>query len=211
MNISYCITVCNEYEELDQLLYHLQPLLEVNDEIIILVDITKTNSEVTKVINKHKLRLTSQLLTINSSLNNDFATFKNNFISIASGDYIFQIDADEIPNVFLIENIKPILKINRDIDVFYIPRVNQVYGITPAHIEKWGWRIDDKDRINYPDCQMRLFKANKLIKWKNKVHEVLEGYETMTTLPWDEHEDFCLYHIKTIKKQEDQNNFYEKI
>jgi len=211
MNISYCITVCDEHEELDLLLNHMLPLLEEEDEIIILRDISKTNSKVSKVILKHTPLFGDRIRTIETSLNKDFAAFKNNFIDAANGEYIFQIDADEAPNEFLIENIKPILNINRDIDVFYIPRVNKVHGITPEHIQRWGWRFDEKERINYPDPQMRLFKTNKGIKWKNKVHEVLDGYETMTTLPWEEHEDFCLYHIKSIKKQEDQNNFYDKI
>ena len=131
MNISYCITVCDEHEELDSLLRHMLPLLEEEDEIIILRDITKTNSKVSKVIHKHTPLFGDRIRTIETSLNKDFAAFKNNFIDAANGEYIFQIDADEVPNDFLIENIKPILNINRDIDVFYIPRVNKVIGITP--------------------------------------------------------------------------------
>ena len=147
---------------------------------------------------------------MDTELNGDFATFKNNLISMASGDYLFQIDADELPNQFLIENIKPILKINTDIDCFYIPRVNKVIGLTSQHIQKWGWRVDEEERVNFPDPQMRLFKLNQGIKWKNKVHEILDGYKTITTLPYDT-EDFCLNHIKSIQKQEKQNNFYETI
>lgn len=64
--------------------------------------------------------------------------------------------------------------------------------------------------INWCDPQMRLFRLNKGIKWKNKVHEVLEGQSTFSILPYDT-EDFCLYHIKSIEKQEKQNNFYETI
>jgi glycosyltransferase involved in cell wall biosynthesis len=78
---------------------------------------------------------------LDSELNGDFATFKNQLIELASGDYLFQIDADEIPNEFLIENIKSILNINLDIDCFYIPRVNKVNGLTQEHIQKWGWNI----------------------------------------------------------------------
>ncbi len=71
--------------------------------------------------------------------------------------------------------------------------------------------MDEQERINYPDPQMRLFRLDKDIKWKNKVHEVLDNCLITTILPYEEHEDFCLYHIKTIKKQEQQNNFYDTI
>jgi len=64
--------------------------------------------------------------------------------------------------------------------------------------------------INWCDPQMRLFKLGKDIKWKNKVHEILYGYKHITILPYDT-EDFCLYHIKSIEKQEQQNNFYDTL
>jgi len=110
----------------------------------------------------------------------------------------------------LIDNIKPILKINPGIDCLYVPRVNKVNGLTPQHILKWKWRVDSEKRVNFPDPQMRIFKLNQGIKWKNKVHEVLDGYKSITTLPYDD-ESFCLIHIKSIEKQEKQNNFYETI
>ena len=210
MKITYGITVCDENEELTQLLDSLHSLIEEEDEIIVLRDLGKTTPSVARTLNHFKTLYNGQLKLVESYLNNDFASFKNQLLNEATGDYLFQIDADETLNPFLIENIKPILHINKDIDCFYIPRVNKVNGITEAHIQKWRWNVDEQGRINYPDCQMRLFKLNKGIKWKNKVHEVLDGYKTITTLPYDT-EDFCLYHYKSISKQEKQNKFYEKL
>ena len=213
MKISYGVTVCDEAEELNSLLNFLLLHMDDNDEVIVLRDITKTNYDVHHILTKYTLAFKEKGISygiMDTELNGDFATFKNKLISMASGDYLFQIDADELPNQSLIENIKLILNINTDIDCFYIPRVNKVIGLTPQHIQKWGWRVDDQDRVNFPDIQMRLFKLNQGIKWKNKVHEVLDGYKTITTLPYDT-EDFCLNHIKSIQKQEKQNNFYENI
>ena len=210
MKISYGVTVCDEVEELDSLLNFLLLNIDKEDEVIVLRDMTKTNEDITKLMIKYHNIFGNRIMSLDFSLNGDFATFKNQLIELASGDYLFQIDADEIPNQFLIENIKPVLKINSTIDCFYIPRVNKVNGLTQEHIQKWGWRVDDQDRVNFPDPQMRLFKLNKGIKWKNKVHEVLEGQSTFSTLPYDT-EDFCLYHIKSIEKQEKQNKFYETI
>jgi glycosyltransferase involved in cell wall biosynthesis len=211
INITYGITVCNEDEELDRLLTHLIPLIDEEDEILVLRDITKTNSKVTKVLEAHTTQNPNRIRTIERMLNKDFAAFKNALIEEAKGDYLFQIDADEVPNEFLIENIKAVIDINKEVDVFYIPRVNKVTGITKEHITKWGWNIDNEERINFPDLQMRLFKLDKEIKWKNKVHEVLDNYKITTILPYEEYEDFCLYHIKDIKKQEEQNKLYDSI
>ena len=211
MKISYGITVCDEHEELDRLLLHLSTYIEEDDEVIVLRDMQKTNSQVTKVIAKYFEVYKNRFISLDFSLNGDFATFKNKLIENATGDYLFQIDADEVPHDFLIENIKQILRINQNVDVFYIPRVNKVSGITQEHIAKWRWNVDDQGRINYPDPQMRLFKLGKDIKWKNKVHEVLENYQINTILPYEDSEDFCLYHIKDIKKQEQQNSFYDNI
>jgi len=210
MKISYGVTVCDEVEELNSLLNFLLLNIDENDEVIVLRDMTKTNMEVTELIVKYHEVFKHRMISLDFSLNGDFATFKNKLIEHASGDYLFQIDADEMPNQFLIENIKPILKVNSTVDCFYIPRVNKVNGLTPQHVQKWGWRVDEEQRVNFPDPQMRLLKLGKDIKWKNKVHEVLDGYKTITTLPYDD-ESFCLMHIKSIEKQEKQNSFYDTI
>lgn len=214
IKLTYGITVCNESEELDNLLNFLLLHIDDNDEVVVLKDISKTNYDVHQVVFKYIRAFREKGISfgvLDSELNNDFAEFKNKLIELASGDYLFQIDADELPNEFLIENIKAIIDVNKDVDCFYIPRVNKVNGITKEHIQRWGWRVDEHERINYADPQMRLFKLNKGIKWKNKVHEVLDNYEITTILPYEENEDFCLYHIKDIKKQEEQNKFYDSI
>ena len=210
MKISYGVTVCDEVEELNSLLNFLLLNIDEEDEIIVLRDMTKTNNKITELLVKYHNIFKYRMKSLDFSLYGDFATFKNKLIENASGDYLFQIDADEIPNQFLIENIKPVLKINSTIDCFYIPRVNKVNGLTPQHVEKWRWKVDDQQRVNFPDPQMRLFKLGKDIKWKNKVHEILYGYKHITILPYDT-EDFCLYHIKSIEKQEQQNNFYNTL
>jgi len=44
----------------------------------------------------------------------------------------------------------------------------------------------------------------------NKVHEKLDGFATFSHLPADT-EAFCLYHPKTIARQERQNNYYDTL
>lgn len=61
--------------------------------------------------------------------------------------------------------------------------------------------------INYSDTQLRIFKRNGKISWKNNLHEVLTGHETMSILP----EQYYIIHDKSISKQEKQNNYYDTL
>ena len=142
-------------------------------------------------------------------LNGDFASFKNNLKDNCSGDYIFQIDADEYPDEYLMNMIESVIKMNDKVDVFWVPRINKVNGLTKEHIERWRWNIDDKNRVNFPDYQCRSFKNVKRIKWKNKVHEILTGHKSQSQLPAND--EFCLIHVKDIKRQEKQNAFYSQL
>jgi len=205
-NISYAITVCNEIKEVTNLLNFLQLHIRKEDEIVVQYDKDNATKDV-----KDYLKLMEKLHNykiISFPLNKDFASFKNNLKSHCSKEYIFQIDADEIPHEALIEYLPQILDTN-PVDVVFIPRVNTVKGITDHHIFKWGWRVNEKGWVNFPDYQLRLYKKTDEIEWKNKVHETLTGYTTFSNFPAEEH--WSLYHRKDIERQEKQNEFYETI
>ena len=138
-------------------------------------------------------------------LNKDFSAQKNSIIENSTGDFIFHIDADEYPNNTLLQQIKDILKIN-EVELLWIPRVNTIEGMEQKHIDKWGWRISEKNWVNYPDYQARVFANKKEIRWERPLHEVIRGYKTYSHLP--PFEELSLYHPKTIEKQENQNLFY---
>ena len=128
---------------------------------------------------------------------------------MCEGDYIFNIDADEIPNKRLIKNIKEILESNTTIDLYWVPRVNIVERITEEYIKKCNWSVNEKGWINWPDWQGRIWRNRPNIRWENEVHEVLKGYKEYTFLP--EEEKFCFYHYKNIEQQKKQNEFYSEI
>jgi hypothetical protein len=127
---------------------------------------------------------------------------------MCSGDYIFHLDADEIPHEVLMEQLHTILEMN-DVDLVWIPRVNTVEGITQEHIDKWGWKVSSKGWINYPDYQARIYRNTDSIHWTRKVHEYIVGTKEYSHLP--PHEELSLYHHKTIDKQEQQNRLYSDI
>jgi len=202
LRISYAITVCNEHIELDRLLDLLTNNIRPEDEIVVQMDITATE-EVKAVVNKYKL------MNYFHPLNNDFATFKNNLSSLCTKEFIFQIDADEYPHPFLLESLPEILEYNYSVDVFLTPRINTVEGLTEQHIQQWGWNVNDKGWVNFPDYQWRVWKNSSKIKWINKVHERLDGFNEYSMFP--QSEEYCLFHPKDIKRQEKQNAFYDQI
>jgi hypothetical protein len=217
MKISYCITACNEHLELEKLLRFLKRNIREEDEVIIQLDSINATNEVHEVCNlftgfNHKEELVDAITNSKCyqfPLNNDFATFKNELFKQATGDYIFSIDADEIPNINLIKSLPSILEQNSGIDVFFVPRVNTVKDITPEHITKWGWNVNNKGWVNFPDYQMRIYKNKPEIKWIKPVHEILNGFKTFSHLPAEE--VWSLYHPKDIKRQEKQNQYYESL
>jgi glycosyltransferase involved in cell wall biosynthesis len=207
VSISYAITVCNEIKELTQLLNFLQVYIRPEDEIVIQYDETSVTDDVLEYVQLMD-KMHPNHKVVGFPLNNDFATFKNNLKSNCSKDYIFQIDADEIPNEALVEYLPEVLESN-PVDVVFVPRINTVTGLTESHIQKWGWKVNEKGWVNYPDYQLRIYKRTDDVVWMNKVHETITGYTTFSNFPMEEH--WSLYHPKDIERQEKQNNYYSEL
>jgi hypothetical protein len=203
MRISYAITVCNELDEIKRLVPFLRQYKRPEDEICVLLDKPKVSPPLLDQLYRYS---SADWITLKeSTFKGHFADWKNELNRMCSGDYIFQIDADELPNEILIENLHTILENNQS-DIILVPRVNMVQGITPQHLQAWGWRQNEKGWVQWPDHQWRIYKNIPDIKWENKLHEVLNGYKTYANLP--EMEEYALYHYKTIERQEKQNSYY---
>ena len=210
MRITYAVTACDEHKELERLLSFLQDNVDEQDEIIVQLDAEKATPAVINVCQNAFNRVSEVYFNYTYfALDKDFASFKNNLFNFCKGDFIFQIDADEMPGMELINNLRYLIESNPDNEVYLVPRINTVDGLTTEHIVKWGWRLDEKGRVNFPDYQWRIYKNCSYIKWKNKVHEVLEGFKTYATLPAED--EWCLIHPKNIKRQEKQNSYYDTI
>jgi hypothetical protein len=207
MKISYAITVCNELEEVKRLIELLYIKKRSEDEICVLVDKPKASKEL--LFELYKYETTRWILLKEDNFDGHFANWKNKLNSMCTGDYIFQIDADEIPHINLIENLPALLQDNQTADMIRVPRVNTVDGLTQDHIAKWGWNVNEKGWVNWADWQMRIYKKAPHIRWKNKVHEVVEGFNSHGMLPPEE--EWALYHPKTIDRQERQNSYYETL
>jgi hypothetical protein len=209
INVTYAITVCNELNEITNLINFLHPRINKEDEILIQYDTDNVSKPVEDYLRVISQLHTDQIKVIDFPLNKDFASFKNNLKNNASGIFIFQIDADEIPSEYLIESLPQFLEDNKEVDLYFVPRINTVEGLTDKHVKKWRWQINDKGWVNFPDYQTRIYRRTSEIEWSGKVHERIIGYNTLTLLPAEE--PFCLYHHKQIERQEKQNELYDTI
>jgi glycosyltransferase involved in cell wall biosynthesis len=206
MKISFAITVCNELEEVKRLVPFLLEHKRIEDEIVILFDENNGNKEVLDFLLPYNIKPNVQTWR-SIDWNNNFADWKNRLNDYCSGDYIYQIDADEIISEYMIKNLHEILKMNPNVDLIFVPRINTVIGLTEEHINKWGWRVNEKGWVNFPDSQGRIYK--KGMSWYGKVHERIYGGQKFSSLPNDE--EYCIQHHKTIERQERQNNLYSKL
>jgi len=206
IKMSYSILTHNETDSLLRLIEFLVEHKDEKDEIVILDDFSdneKTKEILDTMCSIHEIKFEQRHLL------KDYAGQKNYLTRMCSGDYIMNIDADELPSKYLVKNIKTILMSNPTVDLYWVPRVNTVDGLTPEHIDKWKWKVNEFGWVNWPDYQGRIWRNRPNILWKNKVHEVLTGFKEYAFLPQEE--EFCFYHHKDINRQERQNKFYDEI
>jgi hypothetical protein len=144
INITYAITVHNELNEIIRLVEFLSPIIGVEDEILIQYDSNSVTKEVLDYLNIIS-KLNPKMQVVGFPLNSDFASFKNNLKNYANGMYILNIDADEIPHEYLVKNMSQLLEANKEVDLFLVPRINTVDGLTESHIKKWNWKITKMD------------------------------------------------------------------
>jgi glycosyltransferase involved in cell wall biosynthesis len=148
--ISYLITCHNETDTLENLLVRLDDLVLPQDEIIILDD-HSTDLKTIEILNRFAAK--PNIKIHKHQLNSNYSNHKNFGKSLATKQYIFQIDADELPETTLIENVHALIELNPDIELFWIPRINDFDGVTDREAMDWGWRLN-----RLPD-----FKRKKLI------------------------------------------------
>ena len=103
MVISYAITVCNEKNEIKKLVDFLLHNKRSQDEIVILYDQNNGDEEIATMLTKFNKLPNVQFWR--GFFEGHFADWKNKLTEYCKGDYIFQIDADEIPHESLIVSL----------------------------------------------------------------------------------------------------------
>ena len=199
-SVSYAITTHNEGKSIGSLLSTLTHYKRKCDEIVILDD--HSTDSVTKNI------LSRQSNVYTRKFNKNFAEHKNHLSSLCRCDYIFQLDGDELPSRSLCSFIQTITEHGTDVDLFWIPRDNQLYDINMDYIKKLKWVVDTQNRINYPDYQGRFFKNKPHIKWIRPVHEIISGHNSQVILPKNSNID--ILHHRHMDHQIRSNTFYDE-
>lgn len=199
MKISYAVCVCNESRELYSLISFLKKVKDPEDEINILIDTAHVTKQVLSVIDYFK----DDIVTYERAFDGNFATHRNYHISKCSGDYIFIIDPDEMPQQLLIRNIKPIVT-DTGSDLIVIPRINICPGFTEEWLHNCKFTVNENGWINWPDNTCRIFKNCPEIKYGKELHETIIGYTKAVSLQADPH--VALWHIKSVEKQDNRWN-----
>lgn len=203
MKISYAVLTHNEGEYIEKLLSLLTTNKRLQDEIVV-VDDFSTDELTKQILEKYK----DQIILNYRTFDGDH-TQKNYLNSLCQGDYILQLDADELVHKELIDVLPTLLEDNNGIDLFIMPRINTVEGLTQEWIQKWRWNVNENGWINFPDWQMRLYRNCDWVKWDGLLHSKIEGYKTYVLLPTEE--VYCILHPKQLNRQIEQNNLYDKI
>ena len=119
MKISFAITVCNELDEIKSLVSLLLKNKRIQDEIVILYDNDNGNPEILEFLLPFN-KLPNVQTWRGLGWNNNFAEWKNKLNEYCTGDFIFQIDADEMIDVTFIKSVADIIELNPEVDVYLL-------------------------------------------------------------------------------------------
>jgi len=206
IRLTYSVQVCNESRELYSLLSFLIQLRSGDDDIDVVVDSNHKTEKVQQVLDQFKKHI--------RIFERPFDNFKDNsqyHTDKSRGEYIFGIDADEMPQEALMKNIKHIIT-QTDAEIIFIPRINIHPGLTSDFIRWSGFNVNENGWINWPDYQGRIWKNCDYIKWSDETHTKLTGTSKIVKL--QPNPQLAMWHIKSMEKQKnrwgkDENDQFE--
>jgi hypothetical protein len=196
MKLTYTVQVCNESRELFSLLSFLRKTVDDEDEINVVVDSNRVTARIESVLEHFKERI-----NIFKRPFDNFCTNSNFHIEKATGEYIFGMDADEIPQELLIKNVKKIIN-DSGAEIIAVPRINIDPGYTEEFLRRCNYTVNDVGYINWPDYQMRIYKKCDHIRWTDEMHTKLSGSDKAVGV--EATPKLALWHIKSIEKEENR-------
>ena len=200
MKLSYAITVCNESKDLYALISFLKSVKDPEDEINVLLDTLHTNETTINILEHFK----DDIVVNKRDFCGNFSDHRNFHLKKCIGDYIFVVDADEMPKEKLIVGLKGAIE-ESGADMIRIPRINIHPGCTREWLKKYKFNTNEMDWINWPDYQGRIFKNDpENIYYGNKLHENIIGVKNPVSLEPDP--TLALWHIKSVHKQDNRWN-----
>ncbi len=227
MRMSYLVTCHNEDTSLDRCITTIVTHKDDEDEVVVLDDFSDSpntqkilerwlaSAKITMILPIGKIEKVPNVRVIQHALDKNYGAHKNFGNEQCTGEWVFQIDGDEIPNPNLIVNLKTIIEANSTVDLIFVPRINDFIGVTETHARQWGWRLtsceacDGRPVVNWPDYQSRIYRRDPArIRWDRRLHEKIEGHTGYAMIPAET--DLALYHDKTIETQMKTNFRYNE-
>lgn len=214
MKVTYGIGCCNEIEELKRLLPFILQHKQEQDEVVVQWDSSGGTQEVVDYVTSFDNVVFAED-NLRDDEGPDFAAFKNRLLDRSTGDWHFQIDADEVPSVGIMQILHDFLA-NADADLVGMARadiivcdsqetfnkMNQVCNFRPKQwLEGYGMLLN-------VGTQRRLIKVGSDIRWAPRLHEQPKHEKKMDRLPFDGTMRYVLHHDKTPERQHKQHWFY---
>lgn len=202
MTISYLILTNNDYGVF-KLIDLIIQYKDKNDKVIILDD--NSNKLFIDRIKKYE-----GITIVQHRLNHSFAEHRNIALPYCKGDWIFALDSDEMPALYLLQNIKAIIQA-ANADLIWLPRQNRFGGVTEADAMRFGWHVQD-GLINWNtgDFQSRLFKNGLGIQWTGNLHERLQPASSTRQHALLKDFRYSIIHSKRIEQQRASNERYSR-
>jgi glycosyltransferase involved in cell wall biosynthesis len=196
MRLSYAVLVHNEGDSLAKLLAAIRKPARAFAWEIVLVDDFSTDPRTCEILSAEQLAGTK---VFKRALADDFAAQKNFLNEQCGGDYIFNLDADELPPLRLVAQADVYCRREPQVDVFELPRLNTIADASDADLSAWGKTRNALHHIDWPDWQQRLYRRVPSIRWQGRVHEKLSGYGSIMRFPAEP--GFAIVHSKTRAQQ----------
>jgi len=170
MRISFGLTSCKDdapqantlVGSLMKFIKTAKPISSHDYEIIWLMDAPEVKGQYTPELYSE----VPEILPWFHPVNKEFAAHKNFLNSKCTGDWILQLDADEIINETFLFNFPAIIESNPEIEAYWLPRVNTVDGLTLEHVRKWNWIL----------TTLSEFTAGKMIDPASEEYRLLKEY-----------------------------------
>lgn len=188
---SFAILCRNETDRLSDILDFLSQHMHDGEEIIVLDDFSAPAT--TDILRHYEEHIGPRFRWAQRAVEGDFSGQRNHLKSLCRNPYLFYIDADEIPDARLMGKIRQQITERPKYDIFAVPRINIVDGLSEQDRIELGWSINEKGWLNFPDFQGRILRNSETVYWDGKVHEKPRG-DYMLFLP--EAESWAIWHKK---------------
>jgi glycosyltransferase involved in cell wall biosynthesis len=149
-------------------------------------------------------------------LQGDFSAQKNALADLCKGDFIINLDADELVSAEWIADVPRRIEANPGINAYGVPRMNLFEGMTEEDLARYGYRVSEvggQRVVNWPDTQWRIYRRMPELRWTRPVHEMI----TVVKVPWQTlqllpHEArYAIRHHKLMKRVREATAVYDRI